>query len=173
MHMRVLHLLTGLFASAATLAVAATPGPTGTGSAGQYLRPAHEHAAITIRKTSIDRSGQYQKELQACLSGQSHQNRETCLEEARNAQADRRSGQLGLIGEDYKANALARCGPFTGEHRAACEARVLGFGGTSGSVAGGGLLRWVETVVMPADTSNFTFAPKTLEPVVVVPGPAK
>ena len=67
------------------------------------------------------------------------------------------------------ANALSRCKPFAGQDLAACEARVLGFGNTSGSVAGGGMLRWVETVVLPPNQQAVTFAPKTSEPVVVIP----
>ena len=42
-----------------------------------------------------------------------------------------------------------RCDPLGGEEKAACQARALGYGNTSGSVAGGGVLREVETVVLP------------------------
>jgi hypothetical protein len=45
----------------------------------------------------------------------------------------------------------------------------MGYGNTSGSVAGGGVLREVETVVMPPNQSEVTIEPKTSEPVVVVP----
>lgn len=136
---------------------------------GQNLAPSADAPAITRRQTGIDNSGNYHRELQACRSGRTHQAREACLEEARNAQAARRSGELALPGEDYMANALMRCGPLSGEEKAACEARVLGFGNASGSVAGGGLLRWVETVVLPPNESQVTFAPDTREPVVVIP----
>jgi hypothetical protein len=46
---------------------------------------------------------------------------------------------------------------------------MLGFGSTSGSVAGGGLLREVETVVMPAGSSSVTIQPQTSDPVVLMP----
>ncbi len=95
-------------------------------------------------------SSTYQQEVQACRSGKSAQDRETCLEEARNAQAERRRGQLGKEGADYTANAMARCQSMTGDDLKDCRARVLGSGTTSGSVAGGGVLRQVETVVAPA-----------------------
>lgn len=42
---------------------------------------------------------------------------------------------------------------------AACAARVTGFASTSGSVAGGGLLREVETVVLPADATTIRVEP--------------
>ena len=136
--------------TAATAQVAGTPGTTG-----------------------IDASGNYQSEVQACRSGRTQQDVDTCLREARNAQADRRQGQLRHPSEDYKANAMARCEPLSGEDKAACEARVMGYGETSGSVAGGGILREVETVVMPPDTKELTIAPKTDEPVVLVPVPVQ
>ena len=56
-----------------------------------------------------------------------------------------------------------------GEEKAACQARMMGYGNTSGSVAGGGLLREVETVVMPPGDSSVTIEPKTSDPVVLVP----
>jgi hypothetical protein len=142
-----------------------------TSSSGANLRPSLDVAAITRRDTSIDDSGVYQRELQACLSGRSHQAKETCLEEARNAHDAQRRGQLAMAGEDYTANALARCEPLAGESRVACQARVMGFGGRSGSVAGGGLLRWVETVVRPEGQEQFSFKPQTDEPVIVLVPP--
>jgi hypothetical protein len=45
----------------------------------------------------------------------------------------------------------------------------MGYGSTTGSVAGGGLLREVETVVMPAGSGSVTIQPKTADPVVLVP----
>jgi hypothetical protein len=142
-------------------------------SQGQNVRPSFDVPAITRRDTNIDASGLYEREVQACLSGTSHQARETCLEEARHARAAQRRGQLAQPGEDYMANALARCEPLMGEHRAACEARVMGFGGASGSVAGGGVLRWVETLVLPAGQEQVSFAPRTVEPVLVLRGPRR
>lgn len=161
-----------------SLAVFGTASLVGTASAGppadagHNLLPSGERPAITRRQTPLDDSGLHRQERQACLSGRSNQDRSTCLEEVRNAQAARERGELALAGEDYMANALARCEPLAGEERASCEARVLGFGNASGSVAGGGLLRWVETVVLPPSEEQVTFAPRTAEPVVVIPSAA-
>ena len=58
---------------------------------------------------------------------------------------------------------------MTGEDKAACQARVLGYGETTGSVAGGGVLREVETVVLPAGQSSVTIEPKTADPIVLIP----
>lgn len=155
----------GGLAAFATSAFAAAPLP----STVQNVPPAGGLPAITRRETAIDDSGRFEREVQACRSGRTQQAKATCLEEARNAHAARRRGDLALPGQDYMANALARCKPLTGEERASCEARVIGFGNASGSVAGGGLLRWVETVVLPRGEGQVSFVPRTSEPVVVLP----
>jgi hypothetical protein len=126
-------------------------------------------AQVATGTTGIDASGSFKQEMQACMSGQTQQDRETCMKEARNARADKQRGVLAHQGEDYKANATARCDVLTGVDKAACQARIMGYGTTEGSVAGGGVLREVETVVMPAGQSSITIEPKTADPVVLVP----
>lgn len=133
--------------TAATAQVAGTPGDTG-----------------------IDNSGNYDREVQACNNGQTQEARDTCLREARNARADKQKRDLDAVGnKDLRANALARCEPLSGEDKAACQARVMGYGEKSGSVAGGGVLREVETVVVPPGQTQVTIEPKTPNPVVLVP----
>jgi hypothetical protein len=117
----------------------------------------------------LDASGSYQSEVQACRNGKTAEDQATCLKEARNAQADRKRGAMSDAGTNYAANARARCEVLNGEDRAACEARMMGYGTVSGSVASGGLLREVETVVMPPGQSSVTVEPKTSDPVVLVP----
>lgn len=129
--------------------------------------------AATAQVATIDASGSYQQEVQACMSGQTQQDRETCLTEARNANADKRRGVLDTQGS-LEANAMGRCEVFTsGEDKAACQARVMGMGSAEGSVAGGGMIREVETVVLPEGQSSVTVEPKTADPVVLVPSAAK
>jgi hypothetical protein len=125
-------------------------------------------AQIATGTTGIDASGNYQQEVNACLAGRTQQDQATCLEEARNAQGEKRRGLLDDAGGDFQANAMARCDVLTGQDKAACQARMMGFGGISGSVAGGGLLREIETVVLPADATSVTIEPQTSEPVVVL-----
>lgn len=126
-------------------------------------------AQVATGTTGIDASGSYQQEVNACLTGKTQQDRDTCLREARNAQADKKRGVLDNAGAQFDANAKARCDVLTGEDAAACHARILGYGNTSGSVAAGGVLREVETVVLPAGQSSVTVEPKTADPVVLVP----
>lgn len=126
-------------------------------------------AAQVAGAQDIDDSGDYRHEVQSCLSGKTPQDKATCLKEARNAQADKKRGRLGNAGGEFQANASARCDALAGDEKAACQARMLGYGSTSGSVAGGGLLREVEIVVLPADSGPVTIEPQTPNPVVVVP----
>jgi hypothetical protein len=113
----------------------------------------------------IDNSGSYRSEVQACMSGKTQQSQADCLKEARNAKADKDRGRL----ENYAANQAARCGPLSGEDKAACQARMMGYGNVDGSVQGGGLVREVETVTMPAGASQVTVEPRTDDPVVLLP----
>ena len=139
------------FGLAALLAVTATTAQVATGT------------------TGIDGSGSYQQEVNACMIGMTQQDRATCLLEARNAQADKKRGVLDNAGSRFDANANSRCDVLAGDDKAACQARLMGYGNTTGSVAGGGLLREVETVVLPAGQSSVTIEPKTADPVVLIP----
>lgn len=120
--------------------------------------------------TGIDSSGSFERERAACLSGATPQAQETCLREAANAQAERRKGNLDTQGQEQLAtNAMRRCDALSGEDHAACTARVLGYGNQSGSVGGGGVIKEVETVVVPPGQTEVTIEPKTDNPVLVVP----
>jgi len=130
-------------------------------------------AQVAAGTTGIDASGSYKKEVQSCLKGLSQQDQATCLREANNARAEKRSRTPASTASNLNANATARCNVLTGEDKAACQARVLGYGSESGSVAGGGVLSKVETVVMPAGATSVVIEPKTANPVVLVPAPSR
>ena len=106
-------------------------------------------AQVGIGTTGIDASGNYQQEVKACKSGRTQQDQATCLKEARNALADKRRGVLDNAGGKFDSNATARCDALNGDDKSACQARMMGYGSTTGSVASGGVLREVETVVPP------------------------
>lgn len=119
--------------------------------------------------TGIDASGSYRSEVQACLSGATQQSRDDCMKEARNAAADKQRGRLETYG-NHESHAMSRCEVHQGaEDRAACRARMMGMGSVDGSVAAGGLIREVETVVMPEGQSSVTIEPRTADPVVLIP----
>jgi hypothetical protein len=127
-------------------------------------------AQVAPGNTGIDNSGNYKSEVAACKSGATQQDLATCMIEARNAQAEKRRGQLDVQADGQLAlNAAARCDALTGDEKTACHARMKGLGNTTGSVAGGGVLREVETVAVPPGSTSVTIEPKTANPVLIAP----
>lgn len=135
------------------------------------VSPAQAQAAPGA--TGIDASGQASAELAACNNGKTQQDRATCIREVNNAQADKRAGNIAAPGADVAAaNALRRCDALAGEDKIACRARVAGYGSAKGSVAGGGVITEVETVVVPAGATSVTIEPKTsADNIIVIPAP--
>ena len=122
-----------------------------------------------VGNTGIDNSGNYQQERAWCMANTSGEEQATCLRNSAAAQAEKRRGTLDNNGANFDANAMQRCHVLTGEDRAACQARVVGLGSATGSVQGGGVLKQVETVVLPPGQSSVTIGPKTANPVLLVP----
>lgn len=112
-------------------------------------------------ETGIDSTGNYQQERGWCMVNTVGDARATCLKEAGAAQAEKRRGTLDTNSANYNANITRRCGVYSGEDRAACIARMKGYGSESGSVQGGGIIRQVETITVPA--------PAGQDSVIVVP----
>lgn len=125
-------------------------------------------AQVASGTTGIDATGNVRSETNACNTGMTQQDRATCLREVRNASADKRAGKLDNSGGQFKANAAKRCDVLAGQDKIACEARVSGVGTTEGSVAGGGVLREVETVVIPRDGTTVEVQPQTTSDAIVV-----
>lgn len=89
----------------------------------------------------------FEQERARCLSGQSHQDRATCLREANAAYAEARRGRLDNRQQAmHERNAMARCERLPAAERTDCEHRMRGHGTVSGSVEGGGLYRETVTV---------------------------
>lgn len=129
-------------------------------------------AQIAAGSTGIDATGNAQSELAACNSGRTQQDRATCITEVKNANAAKRAGKLDNAGGQFKANAMKRCDVLSGDDKLACEARVAGYGNAQGSVAGGGVIREVETVVVPTDVPTVQIQPQTSsDTIIVVPAP--
>jgi hypothetical protein len=91
---------------------------------------------------------QYKQERAHCLSGQSHQDRATCLKEAGAAYEEARRGALNNSGgSNFSQNATDRCNAQPPADREACVQRIMGADSASGSVKSGGVMRQTETVV--------------------------
>ena len=107
-------------------------------------------AGAAISKAALSEAQQqYKRERAHCLSGQSHQDRATCLREAGAAYQEARRGLLNGSGasSDFSRNATARCEAQPPADRQACVQRIMGAGTAEGSVEGGGIIRQVETPV--------------------------
>jgi hypothetical protein len=96
----------------------------------------------------------YQGERSTCLNGQSNQDQATCLREAGAALGEARRNALGNGAEPSASNALQRCDALADADRAACIARMQGQGSTTGSAAGGGILREMESPVAAPETAK-------------------
>jgi hypothetical protein len=94
---------------------------------------------------SADALARYQQERAVCISGQSNQDRATCLREAAAAYAQEKNGGLRDDPAQYKANASKRCERLPDADRRDCMARMDGQGTTSGSAASGGIYRELVT----------------------------
>lgn len=96
------------------------------------------------RTPTSEAQQRYQQERAACLGGQSHQDRKTCLKEAAAAYQEARHGGLRNSGT-FAQNATGRCDAQPEAERQACIQRILGAGSVEGSVEEGGVLRRSET----------------------------
>ena len=97
--------------------------------------------AAIAASSSSDANARYQAERAVCNSGESNQDRATCLKEAGAALKESKMGRLNSSQDAYKQNALIRCNALPANDRDACQRRIEGEGTTSGSVRDGGLLR--------------------------------
>ena len=87
----------------------------------------------------------YERELAACNSGRSNQDRATCLREANAAYAEARRGASTGETAQINSNALKRCDALPEADRKDCVARMQGQGTTRGSAAEGGIYREIVT----------------------------
>jgi len=94
----------------------------------------------------------YQRDRAMCNSGQSNQDRATCLKEAGAAYGETRRGQLNDGQAQYDQNALARCKALPPEDMQACQRRIMGEGTAEGSAQEGGIYRKIETPVVTPST---------------------
>ena len=125
-------------------------------------------AQIASGTTGIDATGNAASEMAACNNGTTQQSRETCITDVRNANAAKRAGKVDNAGGQFGANAMQRCNVLQGEDKIACEARVAGYGSPQGSVAGGGVITQVETVVVPKTPEVINIQPQTSSDTIIV-----
>jgi hypothetical protein len=89
----------------------------------------------------------YRQERATCMSGQSHQDRATCLREAGAALQEAKRGRLDNGQSPYEQSRLMRCEVHPAGDREDCLRRMRGEGTISGSVESGGIYRELRTTV--------------------------
>lgn len=107
------------------------------------LAPLAARAATKAEQAELRAT--YQRELAACKTGQTGQERSACVREAHASYAQAQRGGLGNSAEPYAANARQRCDALSGGDKTDCLARMAGHGTVSGSVESGGVLRELTT----------------------------
>ena len=129
-----------------------SPVPTGPTTISSRLSRAFAIGAMLVTGLAAAAGGdvseaqaRYQRERAACISGQSHQDRDTCLREAGAALSEARQGRLGGGEGSYAQNQLARCERLPAADREDCVRRMRGEGTVSGSVESGGIYRELRT----------------------------
>jgi hypothetical protein len=119
-------------------------------AAGLACPPAHAADGATAQST-------YEKERADCDAGRTAEDRATCLKEAGAAQEERKRNRLDNNGS-LQQNAIERCNLVPTKDRADCLARIEGPNQpnqttkTSGSVAGGGIIRETTTTIIGQPT---------------------
>ena len=116
-----------------------------------------------------------------CNDGSTNEDRATCLKEAGAAKLEAQRGNLTTPASAADQNALQRCDALPASDKEACRLRIMGAGTTSGSVAGGGVIREVVTVVPNAPVTPapmpmpmpMQMTPVAPQPVPVVPSSGK
>ena len=106
-------------------------------------------AACALSSPGVWAQSTYEQDRAACLRSDSQHERTSCLREAGavRAQGARKMPMAGDTPESRMQNAMKRCTQLPAESKATCERMVHGEGTTSGSVAGGGMLRELVTPV--------------------------
>jgi hypothetical protein len=101
-----------------------------------------------------DVQARYQKDRAACLSGETNQDRATCLREAGAALVEaRRNGLTTTTDSTYVQNSMERCVPLPAADQEDCVRRMNGEGIVKGSVEEGGIYRELHRTV-PLSKAN-------------------
>lgn len=119
-------------------------------AAGLMLAAGAVHAADAIGRAAIQ--SQYDQDVAKCKSGNTNQDRATCLREAGAArdEANRQNLKEGST-DQHQQNMVDRCNRLPGASRQDCLTQMSSPSNVRGSVEGGGVLR--ETVIqVPAGT---------------------
>jgi len=126
--------------------------------------------------TNTDIETRYRIDVERCNTGQTNQDKATCLREAGAARDEARRSRLTNANESYRQNETARCQALPVEQRDECMLQMSGQNTTTqGSVGAGGVLRetTIEVPGTPVPAPAPGVVPGTTTPVPpALPAPA-
>ncbi len=114
-------------------------------------------APLVAQAQDLTPMQQYRQDRAACVAGNTHQDKATCLYEARSVLRDLRMGKV-LSDDPQKLadNSVLRCERVPADTKSACERLARGEGERDGSVAQGAVVMWLAE----ADTTMVSEAPQ-------------
>ena len=105
-------------------------------------------SAVAADPALSEAQAAYKRDRAACMSGQSHQDRATCLRETGAALSEaRRNGLTTTNDSQFVQNRLERCVPLPAADQEDCVRRMRGEGIVRGSVEEGGIYRELSRTV--------------------------
>jgi len=128
--------------------------------------------------TKADINARYELDVQRCNTGQTNQDKATCLQEAGAARDEASRNRLTSSNQAYDQNQTKRCDTLPTGEREDCLLQMSGQNtatqstSTQGSIGGGGVLRET-TITIPAQPTSpapATMSPVTPTPVTPAPG---
>ncbi len=143
---------------AAVIAVSAFAGVASVHAEGRTSRSSLGVSFNVALNGTPDAQAKYTADVEKCNTGQTGQDKQTCLKEAGAALQQANAGvltqgQTSSINA-LKANEVARCQQLPETDRRACIARANGAGTQQGSVSGGGIIRETVETIPPGATQG-------------------
>jgi len=117
-------------------------------------------AASTAAAQAISPEAQYKTDVARCQSGDTNQDKATCMREAGAALEEAKRNRLMHDNANYDQNQVRRCQALPADQREDCMLQMSPGSNTQvqGSVAGGGVLRET-TITIPGQPATSTAAP--------------
>ncbi|MGB3290903.1 MAG: hypothetical protein WBA83_16650 [Burkholderiaceae bacterium] len=124
--------------------------------------------------TSTDIEARYKLDVQRCNTGQTNQDKATCLREAGAARDESRRNRLTNANQSYQQNQVSRCQALSASERQDCLTQMSGQNTkVEGSIGAGGVLRETTITIPGTPVPATTPAPGlTPNPPATVPAPS-
>ncbi|MDS1141210.1 hypothetical protein RE432_12280 [Pusillimonas sp. SM2304] len=142
------------------------------------MAPAAYAANSGNAQTEADINARYQLDVERCNTGQTNQDKATCLREAGAAREEARRNRLTSSNQAYDQNQTKRCDALPAGERDDCLLQMSGQNTatqnttTQGSIGGGGVLRETTITIPGQPTSPSSPGLTPVTPTPMTPTPA-